>query len=209
MTRSERIRALGACVLFNGLSEESIRRAADAAEERHYPARAELFSQTGERCIGVIVNGSAKVTKPKRGGNVTMSILGAGDVFGAASLMDGDPPATRAESVKELSALVFTQERFSELMKLDHELTMNFCRYLIGRIRFLTARVECLAGCTAQDKIMSYLELNAKDGAVHVPFGMDAFAKAISLSRASLYRALDELEKSGKIARTGREIRLL
>ena len=41
------------------------------------------------------------------------------------------------------------------------------------------------------------------------PFGMDAFAKAISLSRASLYRALDELEKSGKIARTGREIRLL
>ena len=209
MTRSERIRALGACVLFNGLSEESVRRAAEAAEERRYPAHGELFSQTGDRCIGVIVKGSAKVTKPKRGGTVTMSVLGAGDVFGAATLMDGEPPVTRAEAVKELTALVFTGERFEELLKADHALTMNFCRYLIGRIRFLTARVECLAGCTAQDKIMSYLELNVKDGEVHIPFGMEAFARAVSLSRASLYRALDELEKSGKITRTGHYIRIL
>lgn len=209
MTRSERIRALGACVLFKGLSEESIRRAAEAVEERRYPAHGELFSADTERCVGIIVKGSAKVTKPKKGGTVTMSVLGAGDVFGAATILDGEMPVTRAEAVKELTALVFTEERFEELLKTDSELSINFCRYLISRIRFLTARVECLAGCTAQDKIMSYLELNAKEGEVHIPFGMDAFAKAVSLSRASLYRALDELEKSGKISRNGHEIRIL
>lgn len=209
MTRSERMKALNACPLFKGLSEESVKRAAEAAEERRYNAHAELFSEAGGRCIGVIVKGSARVTKPKKGGNVTMSILGAGDVFGAATILDGETPVTKAVAVKELSALVFTEETFEALLKADHELTMSFCRYLIGRIRFLTARVECLAGCTAQDKIMTYLELNAKAGEVHIPFGMDAFAKAVSLSRASLYRALDELEQSGKIARNGRDIRIL
>ena len=209
MTRSERIKALNSCVLFKGLPEESVKRAAEAAEERRYPAHAELFSEAGERCIGVIVKGSARVTKPKKGGSITMSILGAGDVFGAAMILDGDTPVTRAAAVKELTALVFTEECFTGLLKADPELSLSFCRYLIGRIRFLTARVECLAGCTAQDKIMTYLELNAKDGEVHIPFGMDAFAKAVSLSRASLYRALDELEQSGKIARNGRDIRIL
>ena len=138
-----------------------------------------------------------------------MALLGYGDVFGAVSIM-GDPlPVTEARAKKFVLALVFTPEVFIGLMKQSFALTENYCRYLIGRVLFLTERVECMAGTTAEEKLMRYLTNNSADGVCRIAFGMDALASALSMSRATLYRAFSELEKNGRIARKGHEIRLL
>ncbi|MBO4563747.1 MAG: Crp/Fnr family transcriptional regulator [Clostridia bacterium] len=209
MTSSEKKKILISCALFEGLSEESLGRAAQTASLRCFAAQEKLFPQDCGRLLGVIASGSARAAKPKERGSVTMDLLGAGDVFGAAAIMGGELPSTEATVIKPVKALVFTSEEFLGLMEKDFELTKNFCRYLTGRIRFLTARVDCMAGSSAAEKLMRYFTTNAEGGTVHLAFGMESLAKAISLSRATLYRALDELEKSGRIARNGHEIRLL
>lgn len=208
MTNEEKLKLLDNCILFSSLPKESAVLAANAAEERQFPAGASLFP-ADERIIGVIARGSAKAVKPKKDGFVTMSILGYGDVFGAATLMESELPPTEVFAVKPVTALVFSDEVFFSLMERDFALTKSFCRYLIGRVRFLTERVECMAGVTASEKLLTYLEMNSDGGSVHLPFGMEALARALSLSRASLYRALGELETAGKIARSGHDIRLL
>lgn len=209
MGMEENMRILRASTLFSGLSEDALRGAAGLAKERVYTSGALIDRREAGNHIGVIASGYARVTKPGRDGSVPISLLGPGDVFGAASLMGGELPVTDIEAIKPLTALIIDEDDFLSLMEKHFELTQSYCRYLIGRIRFLTERVECLAGGTAAEKLMRFLEKNAENGRVHVSFGMDQLAAALSLGRASLYRAFDELEKSGKLSRRGRDIRLL
>lgn len=208
MTLSEKRKALAACSLFAGISEECLARAADSAQEAVFSPGELLFSKENRR-LGVIALGSAKATKPGKNGPVTMSVLGYGAVFGAASIMGGDLPGTEARAIRQVTALVFDPDSFIRLIESDRELNANYIRYLISRIRFLTERVECMAGSSASEKLLRYLETNARDSVCHIPFGMDALAKGISMSRATLYRAMSELEKNGRITRSGHEIRLL
>ena len=208
MTLSEKAKLLRSSVLFRGLSEDAVLDAAQLAEPRDF-ARAQLLLSSGERHVGVIVSGYAKVVKPSADGSVTMSLLGSGDVFGAASLMGGRLPSTEVKAIKPLTALILSEESFLYLMEKHFALTQSYCRYLIGRIRFLTERVECMAGGTASEKLWRYIEKNASNGSLNLSLSMDALAGARSISRASLYRAFDELEKSGRISRRGHEIRLI
>ena len=209
MDLSEKVSRLASCELMKGVSADGLREAGEAAELVEFGQGEKLLSPSRRGRIGFIVSGCAKVVKPSGNGYVSMSLLRAGDIFGAASLMGGKLPSTEATALKPVSALIFDEEAFIRLMERHFEITLNYCRYLISRIRFLTERVECMAGGTAAEKLMRYLVQNEEKGSVHIPFGMDALAKALSLSRASLYRALDELENSGRISRSGYEIRLL
>lgn len=208
MTNAEKLKVLRNCVLFAGLPAESLSLAAHLADERRFASGELLFSKD-ERRLGIIAMGSALAKKLGSSGPVTMSILGYGSVFGAAAVMGGEVPETVAEAVKPVVALVFSPDAFSELLNADRTFAENYVRYLISRIRFLTERVECMAGGSASERLMRYLETNSKGGVCYISFGMDALAKGISMSRATLYRALSELEENGRIARSGHEIRLL
>ena len=53
-------------------------------------------------------------------------------------------------------------------------------------------------------------ERNSRDGLAEASQGWSALAKALGIGRASLYRAMDELEQNGKARREGdRGLRLL
>ena len=128
MTLSEKAKLLRSSVLFRGLSEDAVLDAAQLAEPRDF-ARAQLLLSSGERHVGVIVSGYAKVVKPSADGSVTMSLLGSGDVFGAASLMGGRLPSTEVKAIKPLTALIFSEESFLYLMEKHFALTQSYCRY--------------------------------------------------------------------------------
>ena len=93
-------------------------------------------------------------------------------------------------------------------MQENFSLAENYFCYLTERIHFLTGRIESIASPTVADKLLNYLAQNAQDGAVNVPQGYSRLANALSVSRASLYRVMDELEREGRIARVGKRILL-
>ena len=207
MEFADKQKIIAGSVLFKGAPREASYEAAERAECVSFVPGELLLS--GEGYVGLIVSGYAQVVKPGRDGAVTMSLLGSGDIYGAATLMGGVPPKTEVRAVKNVTVLKLREEDFVLIMERYFAVTKNYCRYLIGRIRFLTERVECMAGGTAAEKLWRYVEKNAENGSLHLSFGMDALASALSLSRASLYRAFDELEKDGKLSRKGHEIRIL
>ena len=83
-------------------------------------------------------------------------------------------------------------------------LRRNYLRYLSGRIRFLSGRLQSVTQAGAEGKLARYLLANAVDGAVNI--SATDLARQLGLSRASLYRAFDALEQANLIRRTGKTI---
>ena len=74
---------------------------------------------------------------------------------------------------------------------------------------FLTGRLESISCLSASEKLLNHLQQNSQGQQVRLPYSMSALASVLGMGRASLYRAFEELEKEGKLKRSGKEIQLL
>lgn len=130
-----------------------------------------------------------------------------GALLGAASLFLADAHAvTEVDALTPCEVLFFDEETLKTLMQENFALAENYFCYLTERIHFLTGRIESIASPTVADKLLNYLAQNAENGAVGIPQGYNRLASTLSVSRASLYRVMDELEREGRIAREGKRI---
>lgn len=176
-----------------------------------YAAGEEVLSaQTGGKSLGVLLRGSAVVEKRASDGYIRMSELKPGALFGmAAMFLSGDAHEypTRILAQKDSSALLIPEDMFREMLRTDFRLTENYIRYLTRRIYFLNDRIEELICPSTDQRVLLYVTQNAEDG--KFTLAMTTLAQSLSVSRASLYRALDKLEAAGRIRRNGRTIELL
>ena len=196
--------------LFRGLPAAFVEHAiAQGYVERFAPGTPVLRSGDARRRLGVLLLGSAEVYKPTGAGRILMSVLAPGALLGAACLFLADAHAvTEVDATEACEVPFFDEETLKTLMQENFALAENYFCYLTGRIHFLTGRIESIASPTVVDKLLNYLAQNAQDGAVEVPYGYSRLANALSVSRASLYRVMEELEREGRIAREGKRILL-
>lgn len=176
-----------------------------------YAAGEEILSaHTGSKGLGVLVRGSAVVEKHAKDGYIRMSELKPCALFGmAAMFLGGDAHAypTRIIAQKDSAALLIPEDTFREMLRADFRLAENYIRYLTRRIYFLNDRIEELICPSTDQRVLLYLTQNAEDG--RFTLAMTTLAQSLSISRASLYRALDKLEAAGRIRRDGRTIELV
>lgn len=163
------------------------------------------------RRLGIMVSGSAQVYKSAGPGKVFMSEIKQGDLIGAATMFSPNAHAvTSIYTSRGCEVLYITEEAFKAMLKSSFRLTENYLCYLTERIHFLTGRIESIASLTVADKLLNYLAQNSDEkGSVTLASGMKSLADALSTSRASLYRVLDELEAQGRLRREGKTIYLL
>lgn len=160
--------------------------------------------------IGILLKGAAIVEKRCEESRMLMSILKKGDIFGAATLFlrADDTYLVSIRAVEDVRALFIEEATFLSMMQRHFRLAENYMRYLTARIRFLNRRIEGFVQPNVEGRLLLFLQHNAVAGACALPFGMSALADALCISRATLYRALDALESSGRISRQNRTIRL-
>lgn len=199
--------------LFRGFSEEEIMALVclPGIEYIHYSTGTAILSaKAGSRLLGILLRGGAVVEKHSGEGLLRMSVLQPGALFGVATLFSGAEERefpTRIIAQKNTSALLIPEDTLRTLMRADFRLTENYLRYLTGRIYFLNARIEDLISPTVEQRVLLYLTHNAVgDSITH---GLTALAQALCISRASLYRALEKLERDGSIRRQGRSIEIV
>ncbi len=184
-----------------GLLEDS------GAEERVYRKGAVIYSpESFRRELGILLRGSLTVTK----GQLTVSELGAGDLFGAAALFTDEERYVSTLTVNRVCEVLFlSQECVSHLIDTNAAVRENYIRYLAQRIRFLSAKVDALSSGSGERKLSDFLLKNAGEDGVITLRSLTGLASRLGVARATLYRELDKLTDAGIIAKSGKTITLL
>ena len=151
------------------------------------------------RSLAVVLSGQLQVTK----GTLAVSVLGPGDLFGAAALYSDEPEFAATIAARCFSRCLMLDQPLVDRLLAEHsQIRENYLRYLTGRVRFLSGRLQTLAQPGVEGKLARYLLSGG--GTVTCP--ATQLCQRLGVSRASLYRAFSALEDSGLILRKGKTI---
>lgn len=159
------------------------------------------------RSLGIVLEGRLRVTKEnadKR--SIVMSTLQRGAMFGAAALFNSEPEyATKITAIEHSRVLFLPQRLIKRMIEREPEIAENYIRYLSERILFLNRKIYFLTAGTAEQRLAGFLLDNLAVGEYsEMPMPMHRLADALNMSRASLYRAFDELTASGAVSKQGK-----
>ena len=173
---------------------------------QEYPANAYLFrkSETSVR-FGIILRGTADVLRKSKDGLMHMSTLRKNDLFGAASLFGGESYVTDIRCNEPVRVLLINETEFLKLLTDNTVILQNYLCYLNSRIRFLNRRLDAFSKNNVSARLFTYLSGEAVDG-VYTIQNLTKLSDTLCISRATLYRALETLESSGQIQRSGKQI---
>lgn len=157
------------------------------------------------RSLAFLLDGMVQVTKDE----LVVSTLRTGDVFGAAALFNGgEEYACTLTALTDCVVLFTPQKAVLALLHESPAFVENYVRYLSGRIRFLSSRLDAVSAGTAAQKLAQFL-LSDMDQAHTLTSSAAALCRRLGISRASLYRAFDALERAGAIRREQKRIVVL
>ena len=188
--------------LFRNVDGDSLRallEAPGAGRVRFEPGQVVYSPRHFRRSLGVVLSGQLQVTK----GTLAVSVLGPGELFGAAALYSDEPEfATTITAKCACRCLMLEQTLVDRLLAEQGQIRENYLRYLTGRVRFLSGRLQALAQPGVEGKLARYLLSGG--GTLTCP--ATELCRRLGVSRASLYRAFAALEDSGLIVRKDKTI---
>ena len=156
------------------------------------------------RSLGIVLDGRLRVTKENADKRpIVMSTLQRGALFGAAALFNSEPEyATKITAIERSRVLFLPQRLIKRMIEREPDIAENYIRYLSERILFLNRKIYFLTAGTAEQRLAGFLLDNLAVGEYsEMPMPMHRLADALNMSRASLYRAFDELTESGAVSK--------
>ena len=159
------------------------------------------------RSLGIVLEGRLRVTKENADKRpIVMSTLQRGALFGAAALFNSEPEyATKITAIERSRVLFLPQRLIKRMIEREPDIAENYIRYLSERILFLNRKIYFLTAGTAEQRLAGFLMDNLAVGEYsEMPMPMHRLADALNMSRASLYRAFDELTESGAVSKQGK-----
>lgn len=159
------------------------------------------------RSLGIALEGRLRVTKENADMRpIVMSTLQRGALFGAAALFNSEPEyATKITAIERSRVLFLPQRLIKRMIEREPDIAENYIRYLSERILFLNRKIYFLTAGTAEQRLAGFLLDNLAVGeSSEMPMPMHRLADALNMSRASLYRAFDELTESGAVSKQGK-----
>ncbi len=159
------------------------------------------------RSLGIVLEGRLRVTKENADKRpIVMSTLQRGAIFGAAALFNSEPEyATKITAIERSRVLFLPQRLVKRMIEREPDIAENYIRYLSERILFLNRKIYFLTAGTAEQRLAGFLLDNLAVGEFsEMPMTMHRLADALNMSRASLYRAFDDLTASGAVSKQGK-----
>lgn len=204
ITSAEKASLLKNCKIFENTDLKVLTKLTENCSQEVTFRRGEVILSPDADCrrLGMILSGSAQVKK----GRAAISSLQRGDVFGAVSLFSDEPnPATSITARVECCAIFFSKDDIERLISENPDTAIGLASYLSNRIRFLTRRIESLTAGDCESKLLSFILDREENGVAEIQSCAD-LARKLDVGRASLYRALENLEAAGNIRREGKKI---
>lgn len=198
--------------LFDGLTDTQINKLSKELSSPISFKKGEIIysSTVFNNAIGFIISGSA-VAVSNNHNEVFLKKFSENMCFGAAAVFGGDKTYVSTITAKsDCSILFITETQLKSIFESYPITAVNYITFLSDRVRFLNNKLCVISCMSAEDTVLTYL-LNScdSDGYASIPKNMTIFAKTLGLSRASLYRVLDNLEKSGNILKENKNIKVI
>ncbi len=200
--------------LFSACSPALLEEAAAGCQLLSFDEGTELKRYDEKPFLCIITTGSAYVYTKERSSDLLIRMLKAGDTFGVATLFGntGESAVTKILAAETTEAVCMSEENVRRLIQNDSALAMRYIDFLADRIRFLNKRIACLGAGSAEDKVCAWLlnqlPADSEDCVYTLPMSLSQLADILGLGRASLYRALDELEAHGVLHRKGKTLHI-
>lgn len=193
--------------IFSSARGHTVRKAIESGNIKSFQKGELVFSrQSGEKLLGMIVEGSASVLKDR----LVISTLLPGDVFGAVTLFSSEEGFLNdVEAAGRCSVLFMGGQTVRRIISEEPAVAQSYIAYLSERIYFLNRRIEAFTAGRAEEKLFVFITANVGEDGVCRIKSYSELAKKLDIGRATLYRSLDILEESGKIKREGKAIRLI
>ncbi len=136
--------------LFRTIDAAALTALAGAMQRRTFPAKTVLFRQgdPGEAML-LITAGQVRIfLHDEQGNEITLRMVGAGQIVGEFSLLDHKPRSASASALVALDVLILQRADFLRLLNERPLVGVELMRSLAERIRYSTSYLERLYDAT-------------------------------------------------------------
>lgn len=142
------------------------------------------------------------------GAEQVLTVYEAGSLFGEAAFFDELPRVSSAVALEPCQLVPIDRELVTEQFARDPSLAMSMMKYLARKVRLLSDHLDHIAFRPAKWRLAEHLlSLSPDDGFVRC--NQDEIAAAISVSRVTVSRILNELARDGLVELGYRKLRIL
>ncbi len=191
--------------LFKGVDEDSIQNFVLSPEITMKTfSNGDVVENPSGPCLSFVGEGCVRIFGQNQGKRVLLNTLYEGDAFGVARLFCREDTSVSEIVSKGISQVFFIPfESVERLVSIDGKVAVNYISFLSEKIRFLNGKIGQYTAKSGEVRLVKYLISLKKDeeDIVTLNMPMSRLASSLGVSRATLYRSMDELENEGYIKR--------
>ncbi len=167
------------------------------------------LQNTQATCFYYLKSGKVKsFIQSEDGGERVLNLYTAGSLFGEASFFDELPRVSSAVAVVPCEIVPIDRELVTQEIVKNPELALAMMQYLARTVRLLSGQVDQMAFRPARWRVANYL-LTLSPAGGPVSCTQDDIAAAVSASRVTVSRVLNEFARSGWVELGYRAISLM
>ncbi|MBI4522532.1 MAG: Crp/Fnr family transcriptional regulator [Deltaproteobacteria bacterium] len=205
--------------LFAGLPWGSLKKLAAMAKERSFRKNEVIYQpQEPESVLFVVQQGKVKLAVGDgHSKEIILYIIGEGEFFGEASLLDGPSMSWTATALEPCRTFVIPREPFRRFVQNNPTVLMKLSSALAARLCRTERKISRLVLADAYEKVASVLldaleekELPLKQGA-EIPLSLRRreLAGLVGVSRETFTRVIGAFQKAGLVRVNNRSIAVI
>jgi CRP-like cAMP-binding protein len=211
MAEDPRLAILGAHALFAGLSLRSLEELLAQAVGREL-AQGELLFRAGEPGgqLYAVLEGRVRIfAAGAAGAEITLNLLGPGEVFGEIAMLDGAERTASAAALEPSRLLQLRRESVLAAMRHHPELAERIILLLCRRLRWTSEQVEDSAFLPLAARLAKRLLALTDEGGAKLRLSQRDLAALVGASREAVNKLLAEWRLAGAIRQRRQELTLL
>lgn len=205
--------------LFSDLSDKELRELESVARDRSFHRDEVIFhAEEPGSALFIVKRGRVKVSvADRRGREVILRIIEAGDFFGEMSLLDGESRSATVTAIEPCLALIVFRGDFLEFIPKHPDVVMKILTTLSRRLRKATEKIGRLVFADAYEKVASILMDMINERKIPLKVGADIplsltrqeLANMAGISRETFTRVMADFQKAGLLRVERRRIAIL
>jgi CRP-like cAMP-binding protein len=211
MSEDPRQAILGAHALFAGLAPRSLEELLAQAVGREL-TQGELLFRAGEPGgqLYAVLEGRVRIFAAGAGGaEITLNLLGPGEVFGEIAMLDGAERTASAAALEASRVLQLRRESVLAAMRRHPELAERIILLLCRRLRWTSEQVEDSAFLPLAARLAKRLLALTDDGSTKLRLSQRDLAALVGASREAVNKLLAEWRLQGAIRQRRQELTVL